>query len=84
MSCQEHRAKQVSSTSMFNTVELNDQGNHKLHEIGRKFAELLAVIEVTVPSSRERAIIITKLQEAAMFVRLGISLQPLYQKVEGE
>ncbi len=67
---------------MFETIELNEVGLAKAEEIGKEFTRLLAIIEKAIPSGRERAIITTKLQEAAMFARVGLGSQKAYKKEE--
>ena len=43
-------------------------------------SESLTRIETLVPPGRERALVVTKLQEVACFAQRGIALDPLNQK----
>lgn len=55
---------------------LNETGIAKAQELERSFTALLAQIEALVPSSRERSIVVTKLQEASMWAKRGIACIP--------
>lgn len=58
---------------------LNDQGIAKATELGEIFSEALAEIEQLVPAGRERALVVTKLQEAAFFAKRGIAVDAANQ-----
>lgn len=64
----------------FKTIQLNDAGHAKLNQLAEKLSEALAIAEGMVPAGRERAIGVTKLQEAFAFWRAGIEAQKAYQK----
>lgn len=53
---------------------LNEQGLSKARELGEAFTEALDKIEALVPPGRERALVITKLQEASFFAKRGIAV----------
>lgn len=54
---------------LFRPALLNERGREMSAHVRRAFSELLAVVEIVRPqSSRERAIAITKLQEACMWL----------------
>jgi hypothetical protein len=59
---------------------LNDQGLAKATELGEIFSEALSKIESLVPAGRERALVVTKLQEASFFAKRGIAVDPSNQR----
>lgn len=66
----------------FKVHRLNAQGLAKADELAKYFTELLARVELMVPSGRERAIVTTKLQEACHFAKMGLAMQKAYQVEE--
>lgn len=65
---------------MFETTELNDVGTAKAEELGKEFTRLLALITKAIPGGRTQATIALKLQEAALFTRVGLGEQKAYKK----
>jgi hypothetical protein len=61
---------------------LNEQGLAKAKALGEIFTEALNKIEALVPAGRERALVLTKLQEAAFFAKRGIAVDPANQIVD--
>lgn len=59
--------------SEFQVHILNEQGIAKARELGEVFTDALNKIESLVPPGRERALVITKLQEASFFAKRGIA-----------
>lgn len=59
---------------------LNETGISKAAQLGCIFSEALEKIEAIVPAGRERALIITKLQEASFFAKRAIATIPENQK----
>lgn len=59
---------------------LNDEGIAKATELGEAFSDCLTRVEAVLPASRERALVVTKLQEASFFAKLGIAVLPTHQK----
>ena len=64
----------------FSVYLLNDNGIEKALALGEVFSEALLKIEALVPAGRERALVITKLQEASFFAKRGIAVDPANQK----
>ncbi len=64
----------------FNVHSLNDQGIAKATELGEVFSEALDKIEAVVPAGRERALVVTKLQEAKFFAVRGVALDKANQR----
>jgi hypothetical protein len=60
---------------------LNDIGIAKATALGKIFSDALDAIEAIVPAGRERALVVTKLQEASFFAKRGIAVDPANQKV---
>ncbi len=58
----------------FETYKLHDEAALVLKEIGHKFNRFLEDLEQYVPEGRERAILITKLEEASFFAAKGFAL----------
>lgn len=59
---------------------LNEQGIDRALQLGDAFSEFLDKLEVLVPAGRERALVVTKLQEASFFAKRAIALLPENQK----
>jgi len=53
---------------------LNPTGIAKATELSDIFSDALTRIESLVPAGRERALVVTKLQEACFFAKRGIAL----------
>ena len=66
--------------SEFQVHMLNDAGVGKAKMLGEIFSEALDAIEKLVPASRERSLVITKLQEASYWAKRGIAIDPANQK----
>jgi hypothetical protein len=62
---------------------LNDDGIQKAETLAAIFSSTLDAIERIVPAGRERALVITKMQEAAFFAKRGIAIDPLNQTAIG-
>jgi hypothetical protein len=60
----------------FKVIRLNDQGAQRTEAIAGAFSAVLTAIETVVPPGRERALVVTKLQEAAFFAKRGVALDP--------
>lgn len=60
----------------FEAHALNDEGRAQLDQIRDAFGSLLDEIEKRVPAGRERALVTTKLQEAAMWAARGLAAKP--------
>ena len=58
---------------------LNEQGLKLASDLGDVFSKALTEIEALLPAGRERALVITKLQEASFFAKRGIALDPKNQ-----
>lgn len=63
----------------FKVHRLNEEGLKKADELASEFASLLDTVEHMIPAGRERAIVVTKLQEACFFAKRGLALRPEYQ-----
>lgn len=59
---------------------LNDAGIAKATALGEIFSDALEQIESLIPPGRERALVVTKLQEASFFAKRGIAVVPDNQK----
>lgn len=64
----------------FQVHMLNEQGIARAIELGEIFSDALTKIEALVPSGRERALVVIKLQEASYFAKRGIAVDPANQK----
>jgi len=64
----------------FSVHILNEQGLSKAGDLADIFSDALDKIEALVPAGRERALVITKLQEACFFGKRAIALDPANQK----
>lgn len=58
----------------FDVHVLNPAGLARAREIAVVFSEALTKLEALVPPGRERALVVTKLQEAAFFAKRGIAV----------
>lgn len=58
---------------------LNDEGKKQAYALAEEFSSLLSYVEELVPAGRERALVITKLQEACFFAKRGVAVQEKYQ-----
>lgn len=63
----------------FSVHLLNETGICKAAALADIFSEALDKIEAILPPGRERALVITKLQEAAFFAKRGIAIDPSNQ-----
>lgn len=59
---------------------LNPAGIARATELGEAFSTLLETIEQMVPPGHERALVVTKLQEACFFAKRAIAIIPENQK----
>jgi len=66
--------------SEFNVHVLNEEGLKKAADVGEIFSEALTKIEALMPvgpiAPRERAIVVTKMQEAAFFAKRAVAIEP--------
>lgn len=69
----------MSVRAEFQTHLLNERGLAAASAIGQVFSDALDKIEALVPSGRERALVTTKLQEAAFFAKRAIAVDPANQ-----
>lgn len=61
----------------FRAYDLNELGIKKTRAIRAAMSAALEVVEACCPkTSRERSIVVTKLQEAAMFANLAVCVDP--------
>lgn len=60
----------------FKVHVLNDEGLAKAQVLANLFSEMLDTIDRMIPAGRERALVATKMQEAAFFAKRGIALDP--------
>jgi hypothetical protein len=63
----------------FKVHRLNEDGLAKADQLAQLFTTLLAQLDRMIPTGRERAIVVTKLQEAAHFAKMALALQKGYQ-----
>lgn len=60
----------------FQVHKLNSRGLDKATQLAEAFSELLVKVEAVIPSSsRERSLVITKLQEACFFAKRAIAVE---------
>lgn len=65
----------------FATHQLNVQGLARAAAVGEAFSELLDKLDtIGVPACRERALVVTKLQEAKHWAVRALALYPLNQE----
>lgn len=60
----------------FKVQLLNDEGLAKASDVGFIFSKALDAIEQLISPGRERALVVTKLQEACFFAKRAIALDP--------
>lgn len=60
----------------FQVHKLNDTGIAKATQLGEAFSTCLEQIEALIPTGRERALVVTKLQEASFFAKRAIAVLP--------
>lgn len=66
----------------FKVHRLNEQGLQRATEIARAFDACLAALDKVLPQGRERALVVTKLQEANFWAKRGIAIDPANQQDE--
>lgn len=64
----------------FQVHRLNETGLAKATDLGEAFSALLERIETLVPASRERSLVVTKLQEASYWAKRGLAVLPENQE----
>lgn len=64
----------------FKVHRLNEQGMQRATEIARTFETCLTALDKMVPQGREKALMITKLQEANFWAKRGIAIDPANQE----
>lgn len=57
----------------FQTHLLNERGLTAVGDVGQVFSDMLYKIEALIPPGRERAIVVTKLQEACFFAKRAVA-----------
>lgn len=60
----------------FEVHKLNDAGLARAGQLAEAFSDLLERIDVLVPASRERVLVVTKLQEASYWAKRAIAVLP--------
>lgn len=70
----------MTMRSEFQVHMLNGTGIERATALGEAFSELLTKVEAIVPASRERSLVVTKLQEAAFWAKRGMAVDPANQK----
>lgn len=63
----------------FDTHTLNDRGVERVKIVAQIFSDALESLELVVPAGRDRALMITKLQEAKMVAVRGTASDPANQ-----
>ena len=63
----------------FQFHEMNAHGIAACTKLRAAFTELLTTVESTIPAGRERALVVTKLQEACNWAVRGAAIQPDHQ-----
>jgi hypothetical protein len=71
--------------ALFSVHLLNEQGKQKAGQLAHAFDDLLDVVEKVVGigptgSTREMAIVRTKLEEACFFAKKAMAVQPINQE----
>lgn len=64
----------------FQYHELNQTGIDACTKLRAAFTELLTTVEATIPPGRERALVVTKLQEACNWAVRGAAIHPDHQR----
>lgn len=72
----------MSFRTEFKAFHLSDHGIEKSVAIGEIFSNALDALEKLVPPGRERALLVTKLQEAASWAKRGMAMDLVNQVVE--
>jgi hypothetical protein len=55
---------------------LNEYGLAKAADVAHVFSEALRFLDALIPQGRERALVVTKMQEACFFAKRAVALQP--------
>jgi len=66
------------SRDEFSVHRLNEEGLKQAGRLADAFSTLLDQVEAGLPP-HERALVITRLQEACFFAKRGVALNPAYQ-----
>lgn len=64
----------------FSYHTLNAQGIGECNSIRAAFSTLLSEVEATIPASRERSLVVTKLQEACRWAVTAAAQKPANQE----
>jgi hypothetical protein len=67
----------------FQVHRLNEEGMKKAEAIAEAFSTLLESVEEMCPQSRERSIVVTKLQEASFWAKRSIAVNHDHQQKQG-
>lgn len=67
----------------FTVRMLNERGTALAADVAEVFSDVLTKLEAIVPQGRERALVVTKMQEAAFFAKRGIALDPANHQPPG-
>ena len=65
----------------FEVHRLNELGMAKASAIAEAFSDLLTSVESVCPPSRERSLVITKLQEASFWAKRAMAVVPENQEI---
>jgi ribonucleotide monophosphatase NagD (HAD superfamily) len=68
----------------FSVHLLNAKGIDAATRLGEIFSTALDKIEELVPIGRDRALVVTKLQEASFFAKRGIAIDPTNQDLKNK
>lgn len=71
-----HTCERGEVRDEFAGVVLTPAGVDACRYIGLAFTECLTRVEAVMPAGRERALVLTKLQEACSWAKRGVSWQP--------
>lgn len=66
--------------SEFQVHVLDESALDKARQLGEIFSTALEAIEAIVPAGRERALVVTKLQEASFFAKRGLAMTQVVAK----